>query len=293
MSKSPKSMHINKADFLATIKDEYDGNTGLLCELIMGRHMHTGGFYSSQDLAIKAGITPNMNGIDLCCNNGESLRFLIRYRGVKHMTGVDISPVAIQRGRQLCLQQGFMDNSDDESRVRFIEDSVTEGLPMLNDESFDFVWGEDSWCHIPDKADLIKTAVRLLKPGGILSFTDWCLGPNHKNMTDTEYKRFLKAMTFPNLGSVKSYSEQMRDNGLDILYAHDTKRWLPCHQLYINMIEKQFKGDVLDIFNGDTNEYDQFLRDFYFMLDLAKQGKLCQGLFVGRKKGGKIKQSKL
>ena len=245
-------------EIIEAVKTEYDGNVGLLWELLMGRHIHIGGFYSTSDLAAKAGIAPNMKGLELCCNNAQTSRFLCRYRGVKHMTGIDLSPVAIKRAKQRCIKQGFMNDMNDESRVKFINRDITKGLPMLKNESFDFIISEDAWCYIPDKGELIKTCAPLLKPGGTLAFTDWCLGPNHEQMTKDEYRRFITLMTFPNVLSVEMYSEFLENAGLDIVYAHSTQRFLPCIQIYIDMLEKQFKGDVLDMFNANLNQFDIF-----------------------------------
>ena len=66
---------------------------------------------------------------------------------------------------------------------------------MFADNTFDFVWSEDAWCHVPDKADLIATAVRLVKPGsGIIAFTDWVEG--NTKMTEDEYQQYLNILTY-------------------------------------------------------------------------------------------------
>ncbi len=36
----------------------------------MGEQIHIGGFASSMDLALQAGIGEAMDGVDLCCCNG-------------------------------------------------------------------------------------------------------------------------------------------------------------------------------------------------------------------------------
>ena len=41
----------------------------------------------------------------------------------------------------------------------------------------DFVWGEDAWCYVVDKAKLVAEAARLVKPSGTIAFTDWMEGP--------------------------------------------------------------------------------------------------------------------
>ncbi len=37
---------------------------------------------------------------------------------------------------------------------------------------FDVVIGQEAWCHVPDKARLIGECSRVLKPGGVIAFTD-------------------------------------------------------------------------------------------------------------------------
>jgi SAM-dependent methyltransferase len=46
------------------------------------------------------------------------------------------------------------------------------------DNTFDVVWGEDAWCYLDSKEGLIKEAVRVLKPGGVIAFSDWMTGPS-------------------------------------------------------------------------------------------------------------------
>jgi len=54
-----------------------------------------------------------------------------------------------------------------------IADVCDTGLPS---GSADFVWGEDAWCYVVDKKQLIAEAARLIKRGGIIAFTDWIVG---------------------------------------------------------------------------------------------------------------------
>ena len=66
-------------------------------------------------------------------------------------------------------------------------------LPFEN-QTFDIVWGQDAWCHIPNKEQLITQAHRVLVPGGCVAFTDWVeIGP----MAADERKTLLSAMAAP------------------------------------------------------------------------------------------------
>jgi len=74
---------------LSDVQAVYDGAEGDLWELVMGEQIHIGGLSSSMELADRAGIADGSTGVDLCCCNGAGRRFLVRFRGVAHMTGVD------------------------------------------------------------------------------------------------------------------------------------------------------------------------------------------------------------
>jgi hypothetical protein len=84
---------------LSDVQAVYSGPEGDLWELIMGEQIHIGGFASSSDLADKAGIGAGSSGVDLCCCNGAGMRFLVRFRDVARMMGVDATEKVVQRGR--------------------------------------------------------------------------------------------------------------------------------------------------------------------------------------------------
>ena len=76
---------------VADVQAVYDGAEGDLWELVMGEQIHIGGMAASMDLAERANIAAGSEGADLCCCNGAGMRFLVRFRGVKQMTGVDVT----------------------------------------------------------------------------------------------------------------------------------------------------------------------------------------------------------
>ncbi len=92
---------------LKNVQDVYGGPEGDLWELVMGEQIHIGGFASSMRLAEKAGIGSGMIGVDLCCCNGAGMRFLIRFRNVDGMTGVDATEKVVERGRRRCTDEGL------------------------------------------------------------------------------------------------------------------------------------------------------------------------------------------
>lgn len=258
---------------LGDVKTVYDGPEGDLWELTMGQQIHIGGLKSSMDLAERAGVGAGLHGVDLCCCNGAGMRALVRFRDVASMVGVDATETVVERGRQRCEAEGLAD------RVRLIlADACKSGLP---DASADFVWGEDAWCYVVDKAQLIAEAARLVKPGGVIAFTDWIEGP--AGLSGDETDRFLGFMRFANVQDLEGYSALLANNGCDVAAAEDTGRFASHLDLYINMLEMQLTYDALRIVGFDMEMMGAMAGEFGFMQELAHAGKIAQGRFIARR----------
>jgi ubiquinone/menaquinone biosynthesis C-methylase UbiE len=258
---------------LADVQAVYDGAEGDLWELVMGEQIHIGGLGASMDLADRAGIAEGGEGVDLCCCNGAGMRFLVRFRAVGHMTGVDATKRIVDRGRRRTEDEGLSD------RIDFVlGDASDTGLPA---ETADFVWGEDAWCYVGDKERLIAEAVRIVRPGGTIAFTDWLAGP--ERISAQEAERFLRFMKFPNILEVDEYRRQLQDCGCEVAVAEDTGRF-PSHvDLYLNMLNMQLTYDALKRIGFDMELMQALGGEMGFIQQLAHDGKICQGRFVATK----------
>jgi ubiquinone/menaquinone biosynthesis C-methylase UbiE len=258
---------------LENVQAVYSGPEGDLWELVMGEQIHIGGFQSSMDLAKRAGLGAGMAGIDLCCCNGAGMRFLVKFCGVGSMRGVDATTKVVERGRQRCQALGL------DKQITFtLADVCASGLPSA---SADFVWGEDAWCYVVDKPKLIAEAVRLVKPGGLIAFTDWVEGP--KGLSAEEADRFLTFMKFPNIQDLEDYPALLRANGCEVQVAEDTGRFAPYTDLYLDMLNKQLTYDALRIIGFDLPLMQALGGEMVFMQGLAHEGKIAQGIFIARK----------
>jgi ubiquinone/menaquinone biosynthesis C-methylase UbiE len=265
--KSAKQIH------LADVQKVYAGAEGQLWELLMGEQIHIGGFQSSMDLAQRAGIVPGLHGVDLCCCTGAGMRFLARFFKVAHMTGVDATPAMIQLGRQRAKDEGLA------GQITFVENNVcATGLPA---GQADFVWGEDAWCYVEDKPQLIAEAVRLLKPGGKIAFTDWMEGRD--GLSEDEAARYLGFMKFPNVLQLSEYQDLLTKQGCAIKVAQDTGRFAATMPLYLDMIGKQLTYDALKIIGFDTALAVALIGEMKYIHTLADEGKILQGLVVAEK----------
>jgi SAM-dependent methyltransferase len=259
---------------LSEVQAVYSGPEGQLWELIMGEQIHIGGFTSSMDLSEKAGIASGASGVDLCCCNGAGMRFLVRFRDVAKMHGVDATEKVVEQGRNRCQLEGLSD------KIEFtLADVCNSGLA---DASADFVWGEDAWCYVVDKTKLIAEAARIVKPGGTIAFTDWIEGK--AGLSDAEAERFMTFMKFPNVQNLEGYSNLLTSNDCEIITAEYTDRFAPYVDLYLNMLNMQLTYDALKIIGFNSDLMQAMAVEMVFMQELAHAGKIAQGLFVARKK---------
>ncbi len=265
-------MKTNLHVHLDNVQEVYSGPEADLWELVMGEQIHVGGLASSMDLAERADIGAGTRGIDLCCCTGAGMRFLVRFRGVAGMLGVDATPRMVERGRARVADEGLA------AQVDFLlGDVCNHGLPTA---SADFVWGEDAWCYVEDKQRLIAEAVRLVRPGGVVAFTDWMEGAG---LSDAFAQRFLTFMKFPTILTLEEYARLLRDRGCEIVAAVDTGRF-PSHvDLYLQMLNMQLTYDALKIIGFDQNLMQAMADEMTFMQHLAHDKKIIQGLIVARK----------
>jgi SAM-dependent methyltransferase len=258
---------------VAEVVSVYSSAQGDLFQLMFGQQIHIGGMKASIDLADRAGIGAGLSGVDLCCCNGADMRFLARFRNVASMIGVDVTEAIVERGRRLTREEGLDD------KIRFIlADACQSGLPSA---SADFIWSEDAWCYVPDKPRLIAEAVRIVRPSGMIAFTDWVEGP--AGLSDSEAQRFLGMMMFANVEDIAGYSRLLSGSGCEVRAAEDTGRFTRHVDLYLNMIEMQLKYDALRIVGFSTDLLETLLDGFRFIGELARAGKIAQARFIARR----------
>lgn len=258
---------------LAEVTSLYGSVQGDFMQLIFGQQIHIGGMKASIELADVAGIGAGLNGVDLCCCNGAGMRLLVRSRNVASMVGVDATGAVVERGRRLTREEGLDD------RVRFVlADACQSGLPSA---SVDFVWSEDAWCYVADKGRLIAEAARIVRPGGVIAFTDWVEGP--AGLSDSEAQRFLGMMTFANVEDIADYTRLLSASGCEVRVAEDTRRFSSHADLYLSMIEMQLTYDVLKTVAFRVDLLQSLTDGFRFLGDLSRAGKIAQARFVARR----------
>jgi|SRR5579862_1602264 len=266
-------MHSVPGVGLAEVQAEYRGRDGDISHLIMGELVHVGGLRATLDLAARAGIEAGTGGVDLCCHTGGGMRALVRFCSVARMVGVDATEHVVERGRRICQNEGL------EDRISFVlGDACATGLAP---GGADFVWGEDAWCYVEQKAALIVEAARLLRSGGTIAFTDWVEGAS--GLSSSEAERLLRHMRFPSIMSVSDYRDLLLDAGFRVEVAEDTDRFASHFGLYRDMVTMQLSYDALKAVGFDQERMDALEREREFIAGLAHKTKLVQAMFVARR----------
>ena len=260
---------------LDDVREAYDGLEGRLYERMMGELLHLGGLQSSRELVEHAGIAHGARGVDLCCGNGASMRMLVQLAGVGSMIGVELSDAQIERTRTRIEEAALGD------RIRVIHaDARESGLP---DREADFVWSEDAWCYVPEKEKLVAEAVRIVRPGGVIAFTDWTLGQTP--LSDAERDAFFAVMKFPDMWSAEDYRQALDAEGCEIVEVADTRRFSRCFELFVDMFELQLGWDALRIVGMEPSLLDLLTKQLAFIRDLGRAGKVEQTRVVARRPG--------
>jgi SAM-dependent methyltransferase len=255
---------------LADVQDVYAGAEGRLWELVMGEQIHAGGLASSMELATRAGIKPGMKGIDLCSALGAGCRFLVANFKAS-MCGVDATPRMVEEAGKRAPFEAW--------KIEFKLGNVLD-VPYPAG-TFDFVWGEDAWCYVTDKDKLVAEAARVLKPGGIVAFTDWVEGP--AGLTDEEALRFNRFMKFPDIQSVPGYRALLEKHGFTVREAAPIE-FAKYVDLYITMLTEQLTFDALRILGGDMELFKAMGGEMADMRQKVHAGKIGRGRFIGVKK---------
>jgi ubiquinone/menaquinone biosynthesis C-methylase UbiE len=259
---------MNKLDFtIADVNDIYSGPVGILWEMLMGEQIHVGGENETTILAQKAGIKKENIVLDIC---SALARHLARKYGCR-VTGLDATQKMIDEAIKRTKNEPFSN---------LIDYKLGNALDLpFKSETFDVVWGQDAWCYITDKERLIAESYRVLKPGGVIAFTDWL---QVGNMSQKEWNDLNSFMAFPYMETLNGYENLLRNTGFKILEKEDLSKDFTKHcQIYQTILRKDLKEPIIKNYNQEMFEAAD--SGLSLWVKAAKESKVGRGRIIGQK----------
>jgi len=134
------------------------------------------------------------------------------------VTGLDVVESNVQTASATVEKRGLTE------LVRFQQGDAAD-LPF-DDNVFTMIWGQDAWCHVPDRALLFKECARVLAPGGRIVFADWLLtGPED----DFYQTTLLPELCCPSYETLEGYIGFLEASGFVDIQADDVSEQYESH----------------------------------------------------------------
>ncbi|NJN73952.1 MAG: class I SAM-dependent methyltransferase [Limnothrix sp. RL_2_0] len=189
------------ATFLRTLSYKYQWIYDTISRLAA---LTVGGETRFRNLSLK-GITGNKQAkiLDLCCGAGQTTQFLTQYSD--HVTGLDISPLAIERAKKNVPQAEYVIGAAEKMPLPAAQFDIVHTSAALHEMT-------------PTQLQQIFQEVyRVLKPGGIFTFID-LHQPTNPLFIPSLYTFMFLFETDTAWGLIKAdLPQQITDNGFEIL----------------------------------------------------------------------------
>lgn len=209
--------------------------------------------------------------LDLGAGYGGSMRYLAEKYGC-HCVALNLSEVENERDRVANRERGL-------DKLIDVVDGDFTNLDYA-DNSFDVVWSQDAFLHSGDRARVCAEAARVLKPGGLLIFTD----PMQTDDADpANLQPIYDRIHLANLGSPGFYRETLKGEGMSEKTFDEHAHQLPRHYGRVLAELKRHEPD-LKAGNKVSDDYIERMKGgLQHWVDGGRRGDLTWGIFVFEK----------
>ncbi len=248
---------------------------GVVPEAVTEAHLsefdqdHYGGIPALEALAEDAGINANQHVLDVCSGMGGPARYLAFTRGCL-VTGIDLTASRVASATRLTALAHL------EHLVDFRHGNALQ-MPLA-DSLFDVVMAQEAWAHIPNKPQLVREVVRVLKPGGVVCFTDILRAGE---LDATTSARLAEGMTFTEIESVAGYRAHFECHNCTVERCTDLgEEWTRVLQARHAMYRSMRDSTVAKFGEEGYRRYDDA---YAFFVGLYERRVLTGARFVIRK----------
>lgn len=203
---------------------EYDQGMQELLQIVWGDGFLSPGGAEEVARILEGSDIRGTRVLDIGCGLGAIDVLLAREHGARKVTGIDLEPDLLAKGRERVARAGLVE------RIELLQ--VTPGPLPFDAARFDVVFSKDSIVQIPDKPVLFAEIHRVLVPGGRFIAGDWLRGgegPYSPEML--EYFR-LEGITY-NLSSPEASAAALGSAGFRDVEIRDRNAW------YLSLAERE------------------------------------------------------
>lgn len=172
-------------------------------------------------VALRLGLRPGHRVLDAGCGIGGPMRSIARFSGAS-VEGVTVNAYQVERGQILNAETHLSE------RCRSVQGDFTKLAHA--EASFDAAYSLEAICHVADRATVLRELRRVVKPGGLIAGTDWCLTDRFR-AGDAEHERIRHEIEEGNglarLMTIESFRAAFRDAGLELLESRDLAERAP------------------------------------------------------------------
>src|SRR5579862_7690855 len=118
----------------------------------------------SHDIPRRLELRPSCSVLEIGSGSGRYALYVAQAAHCQ-LVGLDLNTEGVRNASALAKRMKLA------AQVSFQQGDVSRPLPF-KDETFDAVFSNDVFCHIPGRSALLRALWRVLKPGGRLLFSD-------------------------------------------------------------------------------------------------------------------------
>ena len=231
---------------------------------------HFGGLEAVDVLAEKAGIDASTRVLDVCSGMGGPARYLAHRLGCR-VTGLDITESRHEAAMRLTALVGL---------EHLVDFRLGNALDMpFADATFDVVIGQEAFAHVPDKPRLIAECARVVRPGGIIAFTDIL---RRDGLSAAEFERLREDMTFQSLETLDGYGRLLARSGCALIGRDDLSIWWT--EVLQGRLAMYRSLEDTTVARFGAAHFQKWDATYAFFVGLFAVGRLGGGRFVARRK---------
>ena len=265
----------------AQVRDFYDGPADTIYRTTWGENLHLGiareggGFHkealehTTELMALHAPLQESSSVLDLGSGYGGPARFLASRFGCR-VTGINVSAVEIEEAERQTKAQGL------DLLVTFDHGDFHE-LPY-SDHSFDIVWSQDALMYGADKRRILEEVDRVLKPGGVLDFTDILAD---RDLDAEDRRRLYERVRTPEMWDTERYLTALIELGFKIRRVEDWSEHVAASYSWARDQAKAKREELESKVGADLVQ--RTMDGLKFWVDMAERGNVGWALLVAQK----------